>query len=311
MMLNGYSQISGSAATYKDTSAPATAPDGSRWYYEYKIAAFDCRLGQVSTPVDYPATCSFNATFGSNGAGGGTGTLANPFVMQSGDSLRMTAGTGVTSVQYTVYLSGAIIAQSSVLTSSPYTYSWPDLSFGSRYQVTATASSASCTEYYVLYVTDDTPSPCAFPNGSETTLANSGGHGSNPNLTAETYTISNSGQGTMTLAGSHIKIDWHFLSSTYNDMTMTGIDWGCFNDAFSAGTTPQVDRVIPSCVSALANGQSRTFKINWSYAHNDPTLTTTAGLDKICIGYTIPVEGARFCNLVGQSGSTHNPTGCD
>ena len=67
--LNGFSQVSAGTIGYSDVSAVAVdTSDNKQWYYEYTVAANDCRLGQVSAPADFPSACSVNPVIVQSGA---------------------------------------------------------------------------------------------------------------------------------------------------------------------------------------------------------------------------------------------------
>ncbi len=311
-LLSGQSQVSGTTVSYTDNTGPASDSDGTLWYYEYKVAAADCRVGVRSAGVDYPVACLIaGVTFSASGTTG-NGTAANPWIIGAGDVIAESGGVGITGIQYTILLNGVQQFQSSVLVTPTYNYTWPSgLSSGSTYEITALVKTASCNESFTMWATEETPASCAFQNVGEASLAQST---SGSQTTAqETYTITNGGQDTMTLAGHTIKINWVAPAAEAGDETMTQIDYGgSCTDSFSLSSTP-VSRTMPACAGTLAKNASLAIKFSWQYKKTDsPPLTTTTGLQKICIAYTIPSEATtKFCNLVGQSVSTNNPNSCD
>src|SRR5206468_8771372 len=102
---------------YSDVSAVAIdTSDNKQWYYEYTVAANDCRLGQVSAPADFPSPCSVNPVIvqsGASNASDNADTPATAWIMNAGDNISVSAPVGLTlskvTFDVTAYPSGLVI----------------------------------------------------------------------------------------------------------------------------------------------------------------------------------------------------------
>jgi hypothetical protein len=77
---------------------------------------------------------------------------------------------------------------------------------------------------------------------------------------------------------------------------------------------------LTTAASTTASGLSATrsgvltITVRWQYKKtDDPPALTGQPLAKICLDYVVSSEPSvtKHCNLVGQSGTTANPGGCD
>ncbi len=321
----GYSQSGTGLVGKTDTTGPAIdTADGAPWYYQYTVTANDCRLGLPSNTADFPTLCAGTpSTVSQVGAsGGGSGdTVAQAWVMNSGDLLRITAAAGLTiaNVKYDVfaYPSGTV-ADSVTTTASPtFPYVWSDRTDNQIYQIRiAITDSTGCTEVHVKYVKDEQAAPCAFGNVALTAFTSTT---SGPTRSLfETYTVTNVATEALTFSAKPIKVTWAIpagFAASHSDMTLDDITYSLGGSDGGANSGPgTVTRSIPAA-AILSASSSMTVRLHWTFRKNDDNPTTLAGqpLSKICLDYTILSEPGitKHCNLVGQSASTTNPTSCD
>jgi len=319
--VKGYSQTNTGIIGYSDVSAPSfDVTDGNLWYYEYKVAADDCRLGLISPPADFPTPCAsspiivqFGATNGSDSAD----TPSNAWIMNAGDTISANPPVGLTlaSVTFavTAFPSGAVVDSPPPDTVAPFTYTWSDRSDGQVYQVRITSvTNSGCTEVHVKYVQDQQAAPCSFPNRS--LVANSAAKAGSITTLSQSYTITNNGADPMQVASKPIKVTWAIPAgdSDHDDMVMTAIAYTTTTDNFTGVGPGTVTRSIPSSITNIAPGASLTITLRWQFKKTDNTFTGQQ-LGKVCLDYAIASEPGitKHCNLVGQSATTNNPNSCD
>ena len=318
---SGSSQSNAGTISYSDSTAVAQdTSDNSAWYYEYKVAAKDCRLGQLSLPVDFPKACAVNPIVVQSGATNGASTADTPataWIMNSGDTISVTPPGGLiiskVIFESTIYPAGTLV-DSPVVVAAPFQYVWTDRSDSQIYQVRITVvTSTGCTETHVKYVQDQSAAACAFANQPFAAIVLSSGNSADTFLT-ETYTLTNSGPDPLQLASKPINLRWSLPAGDvgHGDMTMFEIDYGAIVDPFSAGPGT-VSRTIPGTVGNVApGGGTLTITIIWRYSKFDPVFVGQP-LATVCLDYIVASDPTvpRHCNLVGQSASTSNPTACD
>jgi prepilin-type N-terminal cleavage/methylation domain-containing protein len=336
----GASQTNSGTVSYTDSTAPAVdSATKQPLYYKYTVTANDCRLGVVSDPAYFPALCTVNPQITAAGQTGGTGdTPQQPWVMNGGDTITVTAPIGVTikTVAFDVSSWPDMTAvESKTVLASPFIYSWTDRTDSTVYYVRITVtSSTGCVETHVKYVQDQPGAPCSFINQTPPTPSNNGTTG--VVTSSQDFTITNSGTDTMTLASKSIGITWADPDGKHSDMTLVSVVFGApavgkppksyastvtLSPANSSGT---VATAFPVDMPQIAASGVFTISIRFQYTATtgkgtkqdptvnvDPPLTITP-LKKICLDYTIPSEATtKHCNLVGQSATTGNPTTCD
>jgi prepilin-type N-terminal cleavage/methylation domain-containing protein len=319
---SGFSQDNTGTAGVSDTSAPAydTPADNKQWFYEYTVAANDCRLGIASPPADYPTPCSINPIIVEVGAsnGGTADSPATAWVMNAGDTITVSPPVGVTLVsvkfEVTTYPTGAAV-DTYTDTTSPFQYSWSDRSDNQVYQVKMTVvTSLGCTEIHVKYVQDQQAQPCSFANQALVAFT-SATAGSTTTL-SETYTITNTGSDPMQVASKPINVTWARPAgdTNHSDLTLNAIAYPATTDNFTGVGPGTVSRFIPSSIGNIAPGGKLAITVRWQYKKtDDPPALTGQPLAKICLDYVIASEPTvtKHCNLVGQSAATNNPNSCD
>jgi prepilin-type N-terminal cleavage/methylation domain-containing protein len=320
--VKGFSQTNAGTIGYSDTTAPAIdSSDNKQWYYEYTVAANDCRLGQVSAPADFPTACSVTPVIIQNGASNGSDTADTPataWIMNAGDTITVSAPAGLTiakvTFDVTLYPSGTLIDTYSP-PAAPYTYTWSDRADSQIYQVKITVqTSTGCTEVHVKYVQDQQAAPCSFSSRPLVPFS-SATAGSTTTLN-ETYTITNTGADPMQVSSKPIKVTWAIPAgdTAHSDLTLTAISYPSTTDNFAGAAPGTVTRTIPASVANIPPGGTLNITVLWDYKKtDDPPALAGQPLSKICIDYAIASEPGviKHCNLVGQSASTSNPTSCD
>ena len=320
--LNGFSQVSAGTIGYSDVSAVAIdTSDNKQWYYEYTVAANDCRLGQVSAPADFPSACSVNPVIVQSGASNASDNADSPataWIMNAGDTISVSAPVGLTlskvTFDVTTYPSGTPI-DSVVDTAAPFAYSWADQVDSQIYQVKITVvTSTGCTEVHVKYVQDQQAAPCSFANQALINFS-SATAGSTTTL-SETYTITNTGTSPMQVASRPINVTWAIPVGDVNhsDLTLNSIAYTTTTDNFAGAGPGTVTRSVPASIAAIPVGGTLSVTVRWQYKKtDDPPALAGQPLTKICLDYTITSEPGvtKHCNLVGQRASTSNPNSCD
>lgn len=340
--VSGYSQTSSGIATYSDTTGIAIDPsDGQAWSYQYTVQADDCSGGKVSPAVDFPTSCTANPTIvqagAQNGASASGDSPAQAWVFNSGDTITVTPGSGVTvtNVQFdvTAYPSGTAISGSPFIdATSPYVLTWNNQTDLQIYQVKITITLPSgCKEIRLKYVQDQQAAACAVANLALATPATATS-GSTTTVT-ESYTFTNSGSEAMTISGKAISLTWVQPDVAHNDMTFNALVFSNpsttdnFSD-FSPGTkalffpthgtgtaaTGETYAANNNAQTAVAAGGTYNLQLRWQYKKTDGALPASPNpLSKLCIAYTIPSESSttKFCNIVGQAATTNNPNACD
>jgi prepilin-type N-terminal cleavage/methylation domain-containing protein len=321
--ISGFSQISAGVVGMSDTSGVAVdLADGKPWYYEYTVAAKDCRLGLVSAPADFPTPCAVNPIIVESGASNGTDTADTPgtaWIMNAGDSISVSppAGLTITSVTFALstYPGGVAVGTPVVDAISPFVYTWTDRTDAQIYLVKITVvTSTGCTEVHSKYVKDQAAASCAFAN--QALVAFSSATAGSTTTLSETYTLTNSGSDPLIVASNPITVTWAFPAGDTNhtDLTLNAIAYTTTTDNFTGVGPGAVTRSIPASIANIPAGGTLTITIRWQYKKtDDPPALSGQPLSKVCLDYTIAAEAGvtKHCNLVGQSGTTSNPTSCD
>jgi prepilin-type N-terminal cleavage/methylation domain-containing protein len=319
----GFSQTNSGTGTYSDVSAVAVdTADSKPWYYEYTVNANDCRLGQVSTPADFPTPCSVNPVIvesGASNSGDSADTPGTAWIMNAGDSIQVSAPVGLTLTKVTfdvsLYPVGTPV-DSVVDTTSPFTYTWSDRADNQVYMVKITVlTSTGCTEVHIKYVKDQPAVPCSFAN--QALVAFSSATAGSTTTLSESYTITNTGTDPMQVASKPINVTWAIPAGdagVHDDMTFTAIAYTTTTDNFSGVGPGTVTRNIPASIANIPSGGTLTVTLRWQYKkQDDPPALVGQPLAKVCLDYSIASEVGvtKHCNLVGQSATTNNPTTCD
>jgi prepilin-type N-terminal cleavage/methylation domain-containing protein len=227
-----------------------------------------------------------------------------------------------------------------------YVLSWSDQNDGQIYMIRiVVTNNVGCQETHVKYIQDQQGAPCAFPN--QTLAASCPGclaipNSNNANTLATysvTLTIPNNGTSPMQMANRNLIITWDKPAgdTLHGDLKLTSLVWTVPSSGSGitlnlapqialASPAPTVTTVTaPSNIPNLAVGASMTLQIRFQYLKNDdcasqncPPLIpanemTAPPVRKLCMDYQIAAEPGvtKHCNVVGQSGSTGNPTTCD
>lgn len=340
--VSGFSQMTGSTATYIDSSGKQADPNppyaGSPYSYQYTVAAKQCSTyGAESNTAEYPSPCTVNPTIIQAGAAAGSGTgdtPADPWIFNNGDTIEVIPPGGTTLSQVlfhvTAYPAGTLV-EDFVAAASPYIYGWTNRVDGQVYQVTITVTTTTgCNETHIKYVQDQTAAACAFAAlASSPPVSNAVPKGSAPGTLTTlnvTYTITNGGTDPMVFHvvsppfDGSAKVNWGDpTAGLYSDIKFTSIVWDTNTDSFSATTSPTT-RTTPSGFYVAGGGGvppatsfSMTLRYQYLKSDNSQTPLTTNPTRKLCIAYQIPSEPGttKFCNLVGQAASTANPGACD
>ncbi|MEK6373071.1 MAG: fibronectin type III domain-containing protein [Acidobacteriota bacterium] len=343
--VGGYSQTSAGTASYEDTTGAAEVPagDGRPWYYQYTVEADDCSGGAPSPAVVYPTACSINPAIVQAGAQNPAASGDSPaqaWVMSAGDSITVTppGAVSVKNVQFelTTYPGGVVVGGYPVTINSPgpYILTWTNLTDLQVYLVKITVLLTNgCEEVHVKYVQDQQATACAVGNvvAVTPTSATSG----STTTVNETYTIPVTGPDAITISGKPISMTWNFPDVAHNDMTFNAIVYTSgvtstsdnFAD-FRAGTKALLFPAHPAgtaaagetfaanstALAAVPGGSNLTMTLRWQFKKTDGALPASPNpLQKLCIAYTIAAEPGvtKFCNIVGQAGTTANPSACD
>jgi prepilin-type N-terminal cleavage/methylation domain-containing protein len=361
--VTGYSQLSGGTLSFTDNTAPKSDPSSTPpnlpKSYEYVVQAVSCGTpGAASPAVQFPTPCTGTPNITASGIGvTGTGdSPASPYSLNTGDQIITTQPTGVTytNVTYSIYAwpggTPVGLPSSSAGSGGVFTFTWADLTSGSPYLVTITATDNSgCTSTFVKYVTQQTIAPCAFDNIATPPVAVSGSGSSGRNnefVSLNGDIISTSESITMT----QVTVTWNdprtppnpkTYTATFDAMQWTSGTTVASLDTFSGTSTTTsccplvptanqvVTRPIPTLPAAPAGSASASpakgFKVRLQWSHpstgGEKDFSDTgvnpapqkSPVKKLCIAYTIPSEPGvtKKCNLVGQALTTANPNNCD
>ncbi len=352
---NTFTQQSGANAGYVDFP-PMRNGNGQNNEYQYTVAALGC-ANAVSTPPQSndpyslespPATypgCALNPTVTPSGGN----TPASPLVFGSGDSITVTAGSPITSVQFDVSMwpqGTPVGGLGGLRTTSPYSMTWSNQIDNQIYMVKITITDPTpCQQIVVKYVQDQPGAPCAFSNQNPLPSGALAIPNSNASNILDTYTMTftvpTSGTDPLQLASQNLRITWALPAgdTTHTDLKLTAVTWtvGTFTTTNNltpvplASPAPTVTNVAtPSNVPNVPAGSSFLLQVRWQYLKSDdcasnnctgsnpplPALEmqpSPSPLQKVCIDYRIASEPGvtKHCNLAGQSVTSNNPNGCD
>ncbi|HSY47826.1 MAG TPA: prepilin-type N-terminal cleavage/methylation domain-containing protein [Thermoanaerobaculia bacterium] len=296
--VKGFSQASSGTATYSDLSAVAIdTVDSKPWYYEYSVAANDCRLGQVSARADFPTPCSVNPIIVESGASNAGATADSPgtaWIMNAGDSINVSPPGGVTltSVKFdvTTYPAGTAV-DSQTKIASPFTYTWSDRSDNQIYTVKITVvTSTGCTEIHIKYVQDQPAASCSF--ASQGLVAYSSATAGSTTTLSETYTVTNTGTDPMQVASEPISVTWVIPAgdTTHNDITIDSIAYPATTDNFTGVGPGTISRTIPASIGNIAG----SLTLSGTVATAGTTAIVGTGTHfttELAVGYAIFITG--------------------
>jgi prepilin-type N-terminal cleavage/methylation domain-containing protein len=341
--VSGYSALNSGTITWTDTTAAAFMPNLEQWYYQYTVAANDCRPGLSSPKAQYPTPCGASPTIIQSGAASGDGSAANPWVFNAGDTVLVTpaAGLNFRSVEFDVltYPGATYVTGGTANNTNAALYSWSDngLNAGSMYYLKIIATYTSgCSETHVRYAQEYSPSVCAFVNQSAVAYQfGSTSSGSQP--ISESYTINNQGAESLHIAGKNLNItyganagftDMALAAITYQYKTTSQTDSPPVPTALTSPSyTTSITRSIPNAMPDIAPGGSLVITLTWKYASsedNGKKNPPPQPLQKMCMGYLLYTTNSsgvygpdvndpstKNCNVVGQALNSKNPTTCD
>lgn len=328
--VSGFSATGGSTASWTDTPTYKDASDGQPWYYRYTVAAKICTTYSAeSNTADYPTLCTTNAIIvapKANNVGTATGdSPASAWLFDYLDSIDVTNSgpNPITSVKFDVktYPGGALFSTQTISTPGPYSLVWPNNGTDLQiYEVDITVKTAICTETRIKYVQDAKAANCALQLTATSSVSSSTSGSTTTSVV--TYTIKNTGSEDIILNRTvaapplnaftgTIDVTWKDPDGQHADMTFTSINYSSTADNFSTATSP-TSRSIPTALTKITAGGSQTITLQFQYRKQDPNLAATPAT-KICIGYQLNSEAnvTKHCNVVGQAGTTANPTSCD
>lgn len=221
--VSGYSQLSGGTLSYTDNTA--TVKDGSGIWaglqnsYEYTVEAKSCTNYSVLSPAaQFPSSCTGAPTIDQTGyAGSGTGDQpSSPYVLNTGDQVRVTPPSGVTytSVTYNVYTypGGTLAAgpTAGILSAGKYVFNWSDLVSDATYMMTiVTTDTTGCSSTYIKYITQQTIAPCAFGNLTTLPAAASGSGTTGKNNEFITFPVTVTGTDTLSFTSRNVRVTWN------------------------------------------------------------------------------------------------------
>jgi prepilin-type N-terminal cleavage/methylation domain-containing protein len=344
--ISGFSQVVGGVLTWADTNGEVADSNppwiGSLWSYEYVIQAKGCTLsGYSAPPVDFPVSCTINPNIVSAGASNPLAngdTPATAWIMNAGDTITVTPvpPTVLTKVQFVVTTwPGGAAVDNLIVNSSPFVYAWSDRVDLQIYQITITVTdSAGCQEVHIKYVQDQSAAPCSFAN--VTPPAPSAATSGSTTTESITFAVLNNGTDPMNFNvlspafRSDVIVTWTDPrtppSGTYNTSLSTLVyQIGAFNTSDNFSTTapnnpptpPPVTattRPVPTNLPNLAASATMNLTVRFTHKKTENAFPATpSAITKLCISYRIPSEPTttKFCNLVGQSATTNNPSACD
>lgn len=249
------------------------------------------------------------------------------------------------------YPSGTSSTIAGTYSAPSWAMTWGDLISGATYTVIIrVVDSTGCSSTYIKYVQQQTIAPCAFPNIPAASLPVAAhGHGTSKNT--ETYDLPLPNNGTddlffTTTTASYSgataftgvdRIWWNDprtvpVGSTYNtslSAVVHIINPGATTVTNNVTTTPTVKTSLvspPDVASGInilatvpkipAGSTTSVLRIQFTHDNHEndyPDTVSPSGIKKICILYRIPSEPitTKFCNIVGQTTPTFNPTRCD
>lgn len=330
---------------------PTSNGSGQTIFYRYAVqAVYDCH--EVSDtiretplpPTDtspnwYYLTCTFAPSITPTGHSSGIGTLANPWVMDQGDTVRVGVAGTVSNVQFTLREEGTntIVVGPLTDTIDPFEFVYSNQVDNVLYRLEVQATSPSgCTYTNNFYISDAPPiPPCllgtSVVSNPATHVAQSGGSpcgptspagpsgsGANKTSTSEyTYTIPNTSL-TDDLTLRQIKVDWT-PDANHGDATLVAITFptaagGTTELGPGANSPPTTNLVNVPATTAIVTRNTTNYQIKIRFSYNKCDLfmpDSPPPVTKICLVYRSPATGTqdRFCNLIGTG--TNNPTSCN
>jgi len=273
----------------------------------------------------------------------------NPWVFNAGDTVTVNPPAGVTiqNVVFELYtLQGNLVGQAQPVSSSPFMYTWSPHTEGQTYMlrmtVTVQSGTGSCSETHVKYIQDQEAAACAFQNVTSQPLLSVTAQRTNVSTAVvtvtQTFSVSNAQAVALNLAKNNATLTWGRPAGDtgHPDLKLVNVSWGgaVVNLSVTAPSPAPTQTVtamqIPSTTTSIPANGSMSVRFTWQYLKSDDcagnncsgnspwdvtkAIQPTANLlTKLCIEYTITTEQGviKHCNLLGQSNSTNNPTGCD
>ncbi len=316
---NGLSQ--GLTVSYIDNAQYVDPSDSLQWAYRYTVKARSCSNESAeSNAVTYPPACTFSGSIVVvSGAAQGDGSAANPWVMNSGDMVLVSAPAGVTlaEIQFALYNQANVTLETNTLTSPPYTYGWTDRSDSEIYRLVINITNDSgCTEQVVKYIQDEAVAPCQLTTGGFGAVSDSESGATQHNY----FTLSLTNTASENFTPVQIKVDWTDTpapSSSSDDARLSEIKFNNVGTTTPSTQTPPTTglQAVSSGAPLIRPATPYSLRIDFSYRKQRPASEdiVVAPVSKLCLVYTIPSEPntKKYCNVIGASGDTNNPGACD
>lgn len=312
----------GNEITYTDTTAELMdtvdgedADDGGLWEYQYTVQAQTCSdLSAESVEAVYPPPCTFTGSpVIQSGASQGTGTAANPWLMDAGDAISVSspAGTTLTKVVWNLYDSTGSAIETVVDedASDGFLYVWKDLVDSEIYRMLITITNdAGCIEQKDRYIQDAAVSPCTVAPSSVVQGPEVVGLGQNRH---RDYTITIDNTADENLNPESVTFTWADAGGAEATLTSISYPGGAVDTAFSQTTPGTVTEFVPGgTLSVTPTDTSYNIVVRISYKANKGTGTLDNPISSFCFSYGIASEpgDTKHCNVVGLT--TGNPGSC-
>jgi prepilin-type N-terminal cleavage/methylation domain-containing protein len=315
-----------SIVVWQDAPLPQFDPSDSVLYtYKYDVQATQpnpCVNSAWSAKVPFPPPCVFTgAVIVESGAASGSGSFADPWVMNAGDTLKVNApgGTTFTQTLMDIYTTGGGFISDTPSAATPALFTWNDLTAGTKYSVQFTMTSTTgCVQQLTSYVTQETPVGCVLTVGSSSVLALLNGSPTSSTTAIIRVDLINASTSALTLQSIDIgytipqRIIWDNVGFPSGGVYSIGVGSSSASASGSVTLTlsPKPAALAAADVTVPANG-TRSVTLRMHKTNGNPTITTSA-VSSICVHYTRPdVVGQVFlCKIVPSAGAG-NPFTCN
>lgn len=306
----------GALVTYTDITAEYIDTVTSLpWEYRYMVAGQTCSdVGANSPEATYPPACALTGTtVVQAGASSGSGTSVDPWVMDSGDAVQVTAPVGDTlaKVVFSLYDSTSSLIDTVVDTdgSDGFIYPWADRDDGEVYALVMTVTNtANCTETLTRYIQDLAISPCTVLTATPTLVSTTTPGG---NRRLQTYALQIDNTGSDNLQLDSIIFSW--VNNSGDTASLRKIDYAGTTDTNPiAGPGTDITETVPAGTLSVTPTNA-TYFISFEFETRlAQGLPLTDPITKVCIVYQVSSEPGvlKTCNVFGGTGAS-NPNACD
>ncbi|HUP62170.1 MAG TPA: hypothetical protein VNA69_17315 [Thermoanaerobaculia bacterium] len=279
--------------------------------YDITATAVDCNSSNPSTALPWPCNwIAGNPSIAMSQIYGGSGTLVDPYIIETPTTLSVTFTSNISKVEFTTYAPDDTVIDGPVTDSGPKTtfaYSIPNPPDGvvARIRILATSLDGKCTLSPNVYVLDEPPPPCELlDDATDPTVVTFSSGTAVVNATLKNSSVTDD------LDLKKVIVTWSKTDAAggtaLSSITVPREGGGTSTVTTSCGpndTTVKAD--FSSLTPATITAGTTSYPITITFNKNQSNFIVTG----VCIIYQAPGGDLKQCTVYPSAGSCSEPAG--